>query len=731
MNRMKFTSKYIIAFLFLFVSYAANAQRYSLYYTRTLYDGIQNPHHKSLDSCRSWATNFFMPSFNLDLSVSGDANTFIKSFLASENLSVLNFPNGSKYTNRITNQFNYNLFLMKIRMGKKRDAELSFYSQIKAQTAISLNNGIFNFITKGNNTFKGKTIDGFLDLGLSTNVYNETGIGFRRQITKKLSGGVKFGYLTGIANLGVDVNGSKFTTSAAGDTLDIYIKGTIRASIDPSNKDNLNTDSLIANVKTNKGYVFSGGLQYEVDPTFTIGAALLDIGKINWNDKSKYYKLDKSIQFTGIDIMADSLVQDSILNNLTSFAIDSSISAYSSKLMGRFEVSGNLKLANWFYTTIVYSKPLAYDFFDLTLITDIRIARRLNLIASGTFNSDGNNSVGAQLLFRSKLFEFYVGSERVLNSYQLFNQLTKDHTAKPALGLGADINFGIAFGFGRCPKPPAPPEPMDSDGDGILDALDNCPYVWGQLENRGCPFSDMDGDGIFDKDDACPSEKGTAAFNGCPAPDADKDNVPDAEDLCPNEAGSALTKGCPDADADGIYDKNDSCKYLAGPIENFGCPYLDFDGDGTLDKDDKCPNVAGPKTNSGCPLAPQGVELTKEERIIMANFLNNLNFTADKAVLDTASFTAMEAVVNMLLSKPTYKISISVYTDNGRKAALSKKLVESRSEVLRKYFTDKGIAPERIKLTPVGAENFIAGNKLPEDRAKNNRVEAYIYEGIE
>ena len=728
---MKFNSKYIIAFLLMLSSYAANAQRYSLYYSKTLFDGIQNPHHRSLDDCRAFTSNFFLPSFNLDLSVSGDANGFIKSFLASENLSLLKFQNGSKYTNRIANQFNYNIFLMKINMGKKRAAELSFYSQLKTQTSISVNNGVFNFLTNGNNSFKGQTIEGFLDMGVSANIFNETGFGFRRQIYKNLSGGFKFGYLTGIANAGVDINSSKFTTSALGDTLDVYIKGSVRSSLDAANKDNLATDSLIANAKLNKGYVFSGGIQIEVDPTFTMGLALLDVGQITWNDKSILYKLDKSIRFTGIDIVADSIAQDSILNNLTSYAIDSTKGAYTSSLPAKFEISGNMKLANWLYATVIYSKPFAYDFFDLTLVTDIRLAKRLNIITSGTFNTDGNSTIGAQLLFRSKVFEMYVGSERILNSIQLYNQLIKDHTNKPRLGLGADINFGIAFGFGRCPKPPPPPVPMDSDGDGILDALDNCPFVQGPAENRGCPFDDIDGDGVFDKDDSCPTVKGLLAFNGCPAPDADKDSVPDAEDLCPNEPGSLLAKGCPDADGDGVYDMNDSCKYLAGPIENFGCPYLDFDGDGVLDKDDKCPNVAGPISNSGCPLAPQGVILTNKERVIMANFLNGLNFESEKAVLDTASFAALEKLVDLLNAKPSYKISISVYTDNGRKPALSKKIAESRSEVIKKYLIDKSIAIERIKLSPVGGENFISGNKTPEDRARNNRVEAYIFEGLE
>jgi outer membrane protein OmpA-like peptidoglycan-associated protein len=62
----------------------------------------------------------------------------------------------------------------------------------------------------------------------------------------------------------------------------------------------------------------------------------------------------------------------------------------------------------------------------------------------------------------------------------------------------------------------------DSDGDGVLDSLDACPYVAGLLELKGCPkavqikFIDSDGDGVEDKDDHCPYLVGTMEGNGCP-----------------------------------------------------------------------------------------------------------------------------------------------------------------------------------------------------------------------
>jgi outer membrane protein OmpA-like peptidoglycan-associated protein len=52
----------------------------------------------------------------------------------------------------------------------------------------------------------------------------------------------------------------------------------------------------------------------------------------------------------------------------------------------------------------------------------------------------------------------------------------------------------------------------DSDGDGVPDDKDNCPYAKGNI--NGCP--DSDGDGITDKEDKCPLTAGSKSNNGCP-----------------------------------------------------------------------------------------------------------------------------------------------------------------------------------------------------------------------
>lgn len=56
----------------------------------------------------------------------------------------------------------------------------------------------------------------------------------------------------------------------------------------------------------------------------------------------------------------------------------------------------------------------------------------------------------------------------------------------------------------------------DTDNDGIVDASDICPEVFGEISNYGCPKVDSDGDGVIDSLDNCPDTTGPANNNGCP-----------------------------------------------------------------------------------------------------------------------------------------------------------------------------------------------------------------------
>jgi outer membrane protein OmpA-like peptidoglycan-associated protein len=307
---------------------------------------------------------------------------------------------------------------------------------------------------------------------------------------------------------------------------------------------------------------------------------------------------------------------------------------------------------------------------------------------------------------------------------------------------------GIQDSEDACPLEPGTAEFQgcpDRDGDKVIDKNDDCPDDAGLAEFKGCP--DRDGDRIIDKNDECPDVAGLETFKGCP--DKDGDGLKDMDDLCPDVAGPIENQGCPDTDGDGIFDyldgcpveagpqenngcpwpdtdgdglldKDDQCPYNAGPVKNNGCPYVDTDGDGVLDKDDECVNVQGPVENKGCPV------ILQEEQEILNTAFENLEFETSKAIILPESFESLEALADLLIKKPTWRLIIAGHTDSQGNDQTNLILSKKRAEAVRDFLVQRGIDPSRFVVQYYGETKPIDTNDTPEGRQKNRRVEMEI-----
>ncbi len=258
----------------------------------------------------------------------------------------------------------------------------------------------------------------------------------------------------------------------------------------------------------------------------------------------------------------------------------------------------------------------------------------------------------------------------------------------------------------------------DRDHDSIIDPKDDCPDTWGLKKYNGCP--DTDNDGIIDSKDACPNDSGPAIYDGCP--DTDGDGIFDFLDGCPEVFGPEENNGCPwpDTDGDGILDKDDACPNNPGPVENQGCPYIDTDGDGVLDKDDACPNTPGPVENQGCPV------IEAEVQEILKTAFDNLEFKSGKDVIKNESFESLDALAEVLVKKPEWKLQIAGHTDNTGSAQSNLILSKKRANAVKKYLSSKGVDASRLSVLYFGEADPIADNNTAEGRQKNRRVEMTI-----
>jgi hypothetical protein len=201
-------------------------------------------------------------------------------------------------------------------------------------------------------------------------------------------------------------------------------------------------------------------------------------------------------------------------------------------------------------------------------------------------------------------------------------ETTLTYTAEDAVGLTSSCEQTITV------------VSDDTDGDGLVDCLDQCPFITA-FSPTGCGSAlpgDTDGDGVPNGLDACPDTLAGQAVDesGCPTdepptqpvPDADGDGVPDDFDLCP---GTPVNRpvdddGCPiappvvDSDGDGVADDADLCPDTpAGvAVDADGCPIdepptqplPDADAHGVPDDADLCADtVAGVEVDeNGCPV---------------------------------------------------------------------------------------------------------------------------------
>jgi hypothetical protein len=180
-------------------------------------------------------------------------------------------------------------------------------------------------------------------------------------------------------------------------------------------------------------------------------------------------------------------------------------------------------------------------------------------------------------------------------------------------GTGEGTAGSTSAGATRSPTASCPP--ADSDGDAVLDAIDNCPLI------PNASQANADGDALGNLCDNCPTVANDSRIDrdtdgiGDPCDaneDLDADGVLNFMDNCPtvsnpqqqdndgNGRGNACDNPNKDQDGDGVNDLLDNCPLAANPgqqdadADGIGdaCDPEDFDADGVLNFMDNCPTVA-------------------------------------------------------------------------------------------------------------------------------------------
>ncbi|MBL8603649.1 MAG: OmpA family protein [Myxococcales bacterium] len=420
-------------------------------------------------------------------------------------------------------------------------------------------------------------------------------------------------------------------------------------------------------------------------------------------------------------------------------------------------VALQLGVANWFFPAANDSNGAARDTGRvLAPMAGLRFEPRLG---PGRFFIDVNGGYAFTGDDRRFTFDAGLGYEfQVTRAFhigpavrygQVFQQAEVDGIAQNFPDKDASY-FSVGLSIALRYPPDEAAAPSDRDGDGVVDADDQCVDVPAgptpDPNRQGCPApTDRDSDGVNDDNDQCPDvpqgDHPDPARNGCPIADQDHDGVLDSDDQCPTEPQGATPdparRGCPagDRDRDGVIDPEDQCVDVpAGARPSTarrGCPAPDADHDGIIDQPegpDQCPDrpetFNGNQDDDGCP---DGAALA-EQVGTQIRILQQVNFRTDSdEITGRQSFQVLEAVVGILRAMTNITaIDVQGHTDDRGAADHNRDLSNRRAASVVHYLTEHGLEAGRLSSHGFGPDCPAIPGTSRAARAANRRVQFVI-----
>ena len=133
-------------------------------------------------------------------------------------------------------------------------------------------------------------------------------------------------------------------------------------------------------------------------------------------------------------------------------------------------------------------------------------------------------------------------------------------------------------------------------------------------------------------------------------------------------------------------------------------------------------------------LERQLAESAQVEQVTDANGLQAIKVTFNGGILFPTNGTELSANAKNELSQfavslnnnPQTNVQIYGFTDNTGSMAVNQRVADGRSNAVKTYLVNSGVAFTRLSSQGVPMANYVASNDTAEGRAQNRRVEIYI-----
>ncbi|MBS7565194.1 hypothetical protein KHS38_12345 [Mucilaginibacter sp. Bleaf8] len=443
-------NKFFLCLLLTACSITAFAQKFSQYNTGTLYESFENPSQAVFkqDTTRTIAFNFFVPNVNTFVYLKGNAQTTLKSRLFLSGYDTQNLQIGQTQPNHILANANIYLFMFKFLSNQNGDQELGASMQIKG-------NGRGNFTDETFALFNGS--EAFETDRPYNNIFNSNGyyesymqlsLTYREKVTKDLSLGFKLSGLMGIAYDRISVNESSIQFDPSGNNADWYMRGSYSSSYELGQFNR----RLISNAYKNPGAAISIGANYTAPGNIQIQANLKDFGFIHWSNQFRTYRFGTFGNSTLLTGLLTNSRESNVFTGLANLVQEMPEQhARTLPIEGRAELAVSRKFAGekLSYTpTAIISKNVYHPGATAALVNHIQFGPMV-LTATGAMDNYVT-SIGGQLMYQAPNVEFYIGSEQLTQTGNLYRSNNGNAAAveknMPYSGGSIFVGFSVKFG---------------------------------------------------------------------------------------------------------------------------------------------------------------------------------------------------------------------------------------------------------------------------------------------
>lgn len=424
----------VLLLLFITQIPAAFSQQYGLFNTKTLFDAFENPAQAafSTDSSRKFASNFLLPNFGINAAYKGKGGDVIYKLLHNGEFDTSLLKEGMLSKNEVLLSYNQYLLNFRIFHSKTAQQELGFSWQLRSQTNVNYTNESLILFDDYNRLNTDQ--DGIFDGNGQSQTWHQFSFNYRRNLSERLSIGAKVSLLSGITFNRISIDRSILNLDKEKQQLEVGLEGEYRGNFIRTKELKFNT--LLPDFSS-PGASVSLGTSYSSPSGFFMMANLKDLGFIRWNKSSKILSVNQRLT-VGTATSTDKETLEKELDELGYTAKEKSF-------MSATPAYADLMISqriNFYTPGLILSKSLTDQGGDIAFVNKLEY-QGFSVSVIPAYAWIGMFRLGAQAMYKTPDFEFYLGSDHLTGTIALSQ---RNYNGRNTQGAAFYLGMGIKFG---------------------------------------------------------------------------------------------------------------------------------------------------------------------------------------------------------------------------------------------------------------------------------------------